>query len=50
MKSLRYKYFDDEAYPDFNEDEHSEFARLFTPFIRWGLCMPPLPVYCLSTI
>lgn len=24
-ESLRYKYFDDEAYPDFNEDEHPEF-------------------------
>lgn len=23
--SLRYKYFDDEAYPEFNEDEHPEF-------------------------
>lgn len=24
-ESLRYKYFDDEAYPDFNEDEHPEY-------------------------
>jgi len=24
-ESLRYKYFDDEAYPDFNEAEHPEF-------------------------
>lgn len=24
-ESLRYKYFDDDAYPDFNEDEHPEY-------------------------
>jgi len=24
-ESLRYKYFDEEAYPDFNEDEHPEY-------------------------